>query len=273
MKKFIYQHQGSLLIGLFVLGLALDYFLAIEQWVLVVAALVLIMVGETLCEKVKSEMIALQEMKKAELEERERQSKLIPHEHRFLETHKRKTYGDEPENTVIAELRNMEELRPAPFSNKTLIEWGFSSDNKYECPVQYSQYNNVTGVDEYGDVPIKRILGACTTNNMATGSEEVFEPNTTYRGTLFNYLHGGNLNQESLDYFEDENRGHEGMPVERIGNDRKTRSDGEWSFVKYGDYYFSNHGHQRTVFAMYHLFQKYGDEAVIKNVKITKYAF
>lgn len=272
MKKFIYQHQGSLLISLLVLGLALDYFLAIEQWMLVVSTLVLITIGKTFCENVKPEMIALQKMKKAELEEQERQSKLIPHEQGGLETNKRRTYGNEPENTVIAELRNIEELRPAPFSNKTLIEWDFSSDNKYECPVQYSKYNSVTGVEEYDDVPILKILGACTTNNMATGSKDVFEPNTTYRGTLFNYLHGGNLNQVSLDYFEDENREQEGMPVERIGNDRKTRSDGEWSFVQYGDYYFSNHGHQRTVFAMYHLFQKYGDEAVIKNVKITKYA-
>jgi hypothetical protein len=271
MKKLIYQHQDLLLISLLVLAFALDYFLAIEQWMLIFVVLAIILIGKAVCENVEPEMIALKKMQKAKLEEQEIQSKLIPHEQGLLETHDRKTYGNEPENPVIAQLRNYEELSSAPFSTKTLIEWDTLVDTKYECPIKYSDYNDVTGVTNYGDVPILNILGACTTNNMATGYQEVFEPNTTFRGTLFHYLHGGNLNQASLDYFEDGKRSSGGLPVEIIGDDPKTKSKREWTFVQYGDYFFSSNGHQRTVFAMYHLFQKYGDEAVIKNVKITKY--
>jgi hypothetical protein len=272
MKKFIYKYRGLLLIALFVIAITLENLFEIEQWILIAATLVLIIIGKVVIINVEPQVLAQQAKEKEKAEQLTAQMNLIPHEHKLDKTSDRKTYWNEPENCVIAKLRDTEEINQAPFSNKTLIEWDLSTDSKYICPVIYRDYANVKGVSKYGDAPVLKILGACTTNNMATGCKEVFEPNTTYRGTLFNYLHGGNLDVSSLDYFEDENRGTAGMPVKRIGNDRKTRSEREWEFVQYGDYFFSSHGHQRTVFAMYHLYQKYGTDAVIKNVKITKYS-
>lgn len=76
----------------------------VNQWLLVAAIFMLLTIGKAVCENVILEVIAEQKMLKAELDAQERQSKLITHEQGGLVINDRETYGNEPENSVIAQL-------------------------------------------------------------------------------------------------------------------------------------------------------------------------
>ena len=163
-------------------------------------------------------------------------------------------------------LRDKELENPAPFSRKTLIPYHNFSASGFECPVDFGLYKDNPSRSYISDVPILGIIGAGTINNLNN-----YRAGMSYREILFNCLHGAGLSIESLSFLIGEEAKSNEMPHTRILSDRKTRSCGALTFIRFGDYYFSSHGHQRTIFAMYAIWQAKGMKGVIKNVAITEW--
>lgn len=166
---------------------------------------------------------------------------------------------------AIRILRDSEEKIPASFSNRTLIPYPNFSMSEFECPVDFSRYNEGF-INRYtADVPILGIIGAGTTNNL-----DNYQPGMTYRQVLFECLHGAGLGIDALDFLKsDAPKSHE-MPHTVIDRISKTRSYGGLELVRFGDYYFSSHGHQRTIYAMFAIWQEDGDKGRLKNVEVVE---
>lgn len=164
---------------------------------------------------------------------------LKPPESRYL-------YGQYSEFDAIKHLRDTELLNPAPFSNRSLIEIHNHSTSRYKCPVDVALYQSNTLTFYKMDVPVMNIIGAGTTANMHN-----FTSGKTYRDVLFTCLHGAGLGMDALDFLTGDSCKDDEMPHTRIEHDRKTRSKGALTLTRYGNYFFTSHGHQRTVLAMY----------------------
>ncbi|MCG8313156.1 MAG: hypothetical protein MI976_08065 [Pseudomonadales bacterium] len=174
-------------------------------------------------------------------------------------------YCDYSEYEAIKYLRDHELLNPAPFSNRSLIELHNYSTLGYECPIDITRYRTHTSTTYKMDVPILNIIGAGTTANMHN-----FIPGKTYRDVLFTCLHGAGLNMKSLEFLSSTNSKDGEMPHSRVNNDRKTRSKRPLELTRFGDYFFSSNGHQRTVFAMYFIWQMDGINGLLKNVTVNE---
>ena len=186
---------------------------------------------------------------------------VIPWRQKLVEPTSRLLYAKK-EYPAVARLRNLELLNPAPFSKRTLIHYGLDRSD-FESPVNFSNYSDTALPDYYDDVPVINIIGAYTTNNMACWVKGM-----TYREVLFEALHGAGIYQEGLDFLASNRCKKEDMPHKVVENDRKTRSTKELYFYKYGDYYISGNGHQRTIFAMFHNWQEEGEKGTVKNVLV-----
>lgn len=115
------------------------------------------------------------------------------------------------------------------------------------------------------NVPVMNIIGAGITTNMHN-----FSRGKTYREVLFTCLHGAGLEMDALDFLVSDRCKSQEMPHTRIRHDRKTRSKGELTLTRYGNYFFSSHGHQRTVLAMYAIWQREGVNGLLKNVTVNE---
>ena len=189
---------------------------------------------------------------------------LIPWVQEIRKPKGRLTY-DGVEWEAIQKLRDRELENPAPFSSKTLVEYHNHASLGYESPVDFSRYRG--SISSYrGNVPVMQIIGACTTNNM-----HEYEKGMTYGEVLFDALHGAGLKLDALEFLASEAPKSEEMPHTIINHDRKTRSGGELKLTRFGDYYFSSHGHQRTILAMFHVWQEEGIPGMLKNVHVTEW--
>jgi hypothetical protein len=177
----------------------------------------------------------------------------------------RYVYYGELESEAIKVLRDNELDNPAPFSNKTLIEYHNFDAWGYESPVDFKEFKGGKYATYMMNVPVIRIIGASTTNNL-----NHYMSGMTYRDVLFQCLHGGGLDIDSLKFLLSEKNKAEKMPHQRINHDRKTRSEGELTLYRFGDFFISSHGHQRTILAMYWIWQNEGANGMLKNVKVTE---
>jgi hypothetical protein len=174
-------------------------------------------------------------------------------------------YGTE-ESEAIKLLRDNELSNPAPFSNRTLIEYHNFDARGYESPIDFKKYKGGNYTTYQADVPVLQIIGAGTTNNLNN-----YQPGLSYQDILFKCLHGGGLNIDSLKFLSSNLCKSNQVPHKRINNDRKTRSEGELTLNRFGDYFISSHGHQRTIMAMYWIWQQEGANGMLKNVRITEW--
>ena len=178
----------------------------------------------------------------------------------------RYNYYGESESVALKTLRDNELNNPAPFSRKTLIEYHNFDALSYESPVDFQQFKGGTYTNYVMSVPVVRIIGAGTTNNLNN-----YKSGMTYRDVLFQCLHGGGVDFDSLNFLLSEESKSNDMPHRRINHDRKTRSEGELTLNRFGDYFISSHGHQRTIMAMYWIWQNEGASGMLKNVKVTEW--
>jgi hypothetical protein len=182
------------------------------------------------------------------------------------EQNHRYNYYGEPQSEALTALRDNELNNPAPFSQKTLIEYHNFDAWGYESPIYFQQFKGRTYATYVMNVPVVRIIGASTTNNLHN-----YNSGMTYRDVLFQCLHGGGIDFNSLNFLLSEESKSKVMPHRRINHDRKTRSGGESTLNRFGDYFISSHGHQLTILAMYWIWQNDGANASLKNVRVTEW--
>lgn len=173
-------------------------------------------------------------------------------------------YGFE-EFSAIKYLRDSELENPSPFSHRTFLDLNSFNSNHVQYPFDRNRYKSCT-VNRYKmNVPIMNIIGAGTTNNMSS-----FSVKYTYREVLFYCLHGAGVDMDSLNFLHGDQCKDKTMPHTIVNRDSKTRSVAPLTLTRYGDYFFSSNGHQRTVFAMYYIWQKEGMNGLLKNVTVSE---
>lgn len=173
----------------------------------------------------------------------------------------------EHENPFLKQIRDHDIDNPAPFGKNRLL---LLDDDRTvaECPETKYFREPTTWVLE--DVPIERIAGICDPGHL-----DNYSYGMSLREILFNCLHGVSLTQGSLDYFigdaikgdyHKSQPGYSDMPQDMacIGN---ARSRGGINLVKRGDVYFATRGQQRTLMAMFWIYQK-GRGGVLTNVSV-----
>lgn len=172
---------------------------------------------------------------------------------------------DGNENSQIATLRANELANPAPFSHRTLLEIhsGFKKGIDFQVPDSFTPVQGDFEI-EYKDVPIDRILGVGNAGNF-----DNYSPGMTFREVLFHCLHGGGLVQESLDFLASNLCKDAEMPHTPIKEFPKTRSKRGLEISQHGEWYVIDNGHQRGIFAMYHIWQLGG--LAIKNVRVCRF--
>lgn len=92
-------------------------------------------------------------------------------------------YGTE-ESEAIKLLRDNELSNPAPFSNRTLIEYHNFEARGYESPIDFKKYKDGNYTTYKADVPVLQIIGAGTTNNLHN-----YKSGLSYQDILFRCLH------------------------------------------------------------------------------------
>ncbi|HHX8660081.1 TPA: hypothetical protein ACVO40_004627 [Vibrio diabolicus] len=174
------------------------------------------------------------------------------------------------ENKIIAMIRDQEIQNPAPFSNKEVLD--FSDED-----VKNEIFFDVAGKspkDIICDVPVLNILGVSGTNNF-----DNFEKGMTFRDVLFNCLHGKSLITESLDYFSgsdvksDLHRSHKGyveFPQDQACSGKEYARRGV-GLIGWEDRFYVSQGKQRSIIAMFWIYQNYGSAGAYRNVGVTKY--
>lgn len=174
------------------------------------------------------------------------------------------------ENPFLKKIRDNDLAKAAPFSASTL----FVLDDERtleEAPETAYQPGPRESVIE--DVPIARIVGVT-----GVGHLQDFTYGMTFRQVLFMSLHGASLTASSLDYFlgdslkgDNHQRlpGYTEMPQDErcIGNER---ARGGITLLKRGDYYFADHGKQRTLMAMFWIFQNRGERGTLNKVSVER---
>ncbi|CAI8695424.1 hypothetical protein BTK96_000339 [Burkholderia pyrrocinia] len=160
----------------------------------------------------------------------------------------------------------------APFSDEiihTHETWKESAKSlqKLPCHVVSDEFPGLV------HVPILSIVGISNFNNLGRASEIA-----TFGDALFAALHGASLLfPSSLDYLcSDSVKYHlhphfQEMPQKhRISSVcSKYKARGGIDFSRYGDGYIANDGKQRTLLAMYAIWQREGPNGMLRNVKLS----
>lgn len=192
-----------------------------------------------------------------------RTAKREPHEPELY----RHKAGDE-ENAFLKLIRDNELEKNAPFSGRKLLVMD-DARTLAEFPETASVGRPVEYVIE--DVPIMKIVGVS-----GTGHLDNFKYGMEFQDVLFESLHGVSLTQESLDYFlsdtlkGDEHRNESGyteMPQDMTceGSARARRGI---TLMRRGDVYFADHGKQRTLMAMFWIYQNQGKSGMLRKVSV-----
>jgi len=184
----------------------------------------------------------------------------------------RHCFGSERENPFLAQSRNTEQANPAPFSNRELVDFGFDKSNSIYSLVEQK------GKRSYfvEDVPVVDIIGLSNTNNL-----ENYKEGMTFRDVLFNCLHGASLTKESLMYFlgdDLKSDKHQMEPEYRVfpQDDKyvggKGYARGGVGLTKRGNVYYVDQGKQRTIIAMFYIYQICGVSGLYRKVRVDRYA-
>lgn len=170
---------------------------------------------------------------------------------------------DEVENEIIQKIRDNEIVNPAPFSDRTLIDWQF--EDEFEKPDGFSNHEPRLGEknEDQIDIPIDKIIGVGNTNNLNN-----HKLGMTFKEALFEGVHGNGLIQASKDFLLSAESKDKEMPHQPIAGAHKTRSEKGIKATRYGDNFVINNGKQRVIFAMYLIWQKDGAKGVLRAVTV-----
>lgn len=175
------------------------------------------------------------------------------------------------ENPIIAQIREGEMANPAPFSDRVLY---VASDNDdYTLPSSAKVLGDFPD-HETGDIPILQIVGVNNSNNM----EHI--AGMTFREVLFEALHGATLCEDSLDYFLSND-----LKDGRFINNKSFRYfDQNDRFIKskvygrkgiqgtrLGQNFYINQGQQRSILAMFWIWQSRPENLMLQNVQVSSY--
>ena len=178
----------------------------------------------------------------------------------------------EDPHAAITHLRQFECSAPAPFSDEII----HTPETFVKCVKSQQNLRPHVVSDEFPDlvhVPILSIVGINNFGNLGNDDEII-----TFGDALFAALHGASLlYPSSLEYLcsdsvkGDQHLCFEEMPekngISRISSKYKAR--GGLDFSRYGDGYIANNGKQRTLLAMYAIWQRDGDLGMLRNVKLS----
>ncbi len=183
----------------------------------------------------------------------------------------RHCYGNEEENAILAQIRDEELKNPAPFSNREIVDFGMpKSESLYPLDEQGGEFS-----DSVEDVPIIDIVGLSNTNNL-----DNYEEGMTFRDVLFKCLHGASLTKESLQYFVGDDLKsdkHECNPeFTYFPQDEKYMGSKGYArrgvgLTKRGDVFYVDQGKQRTIIAMFHIYQVFGSGGLFRRVRVERY--
>lgn len=167
------------------------------------------------------------------------------------------------ENPCLKQLRDNDLLNPAPFSHRTMVILCNDGARDYIKPFDFDPYLTIgQWVETRQDVPVGKILGISNPGHL-----HGFEPGMTYREVLFECLHGYGIIPETLTFLASgENKDHE-IPQEDDPN-RQKASRGGMELIQYGDWYVIKNGQQRGIMAMFHIWQTYGGNGLLLNVRV-----
>lgn len=174
-------------------------------------------------------------------------------------------YGEE--NEVLRRLRDQDLINPTPFTHQTLVAFDGTGAPHFEKPFNYQDYesDSMKWIQERADVPVTKIIGLGCTGNLDNYSDGM-----TYREVLFESLHGDGVTEESVKFLVgSEDKDHE-MPHKFNRDNPKSRSAGGLNISQYGDWFIVNNGQQRSIIAMYAIWQQYGDSGKIQNVTVSR---
>jgi hypothetical protein len=175
------------------------------------------------------------------------------------------------ENECIRQIRDEELRNPAPFSSKQLFEVDHQGATTQHPGLQYDPL----ACPEYfvADVPIRRIVAISTGNNM-----EPFKNGMSFRQVLFGCLHGHSLIPASLDYFlsdclkSDKHTTHadycEYPQSNAVDSSLKGFGRGGIGLTQRGEYLYVDQGQQRTLLAMFWIYQNVGEDGLLKGVRV-----
>lgn len=161
---------------------------------------------------------------------------------------------------------------PAPFSDEII-----HTPETFKESAKFLQERSAHVVsDKYSDlvhIPILSIVGISNFGNLGNPDEIV-----TFGDALFAALHGASLiYPRSLDYLcsdsvkGDQHPCFEEMPekdhISSVCSKYKAR--GGLDFTRYGYGYIADNGKQRTLLAMYAIWQREGPNGMLRNVKLS----
>lgn len=186
---------------------------------------------------------------------------------------------DGKQNEIIEMIRDEELKNPAPFSDNVLLIFGsydMSEINKIvHVPEKLYETDGGGREDFVDDIPILKIAGIENRGNLASN----YEYGMTFREVLFECLHGRSLTDKSLEYFlstdlkangcERENGFREfDQTVEKI--DSKYIGRNGIGLTQRHGYFYCDQGKQRTIIAMFYIYQKEGVDGFLKKVRINR---
>ncbi len=180
----------------------------------------------------------------------------------------RHRWGDEPENPWLKVIRDNELANPAPFSGLPLLVGG-GPENIAKCPDLGSEIRG--GHCVVADVPVIDIVAINVDGNL-----DNYERGMTFREVLFNCLHGHSLTQHTLDWFlsdcvKADHRRHSPEYVAYPQNENvpaKAKGTRGVELTRYGNKYVIEQGKQRTLIAMFWIFQNRGPAGLFKGVGV-----
>ncbi len=174
-------------------------------------------------------------------------------------------YGTE--NEVLQKMRDQDLINPAPFTHQTLISFDGRGAPDFEKPSNFhhNEPKSVEWIEIRADVPVTQIIGLGCTGNL-----DNYREGMTFREVLFESLHGDGITDESVAFLVGHKSKDLEMPHQFNRNNPKSRSAGGLELSQYGDWFIVHNGHQRSIIAMYAIWQRYGDAGLLRNVTVSK---
>lgn len=172
------------------------------------------------------------------------------------------------ENRYIALIRDNELRNPAPFSKTKIL---LMDDERTITEFPETKPLNRDSINFVEDVPIIHIAGISIPTHL-----DNFEYGMTFREVLFECLHGASLIQESLDYFlSDCHKSDMHGLTANFPQDKGYQGTSAYGrkgvgLTKRSNRFFVDQGQQRTLMAMFWIFQNKGSSGLYKKVRVCR---
>ncbi len=143
----------------------------------------------------------------------------------------------------------------------------FMGKQDYEIPFDYREYKDgsVTRLDENIDIPVSQIIGINCSGNL-----DNYVRGMTFREVLFESLHGTGITEDTVNFLLSNDSKDREMPHSPRKDIPKSFSKRGMEVTQYGDWFVITNGQQRGIIAMYLIWQKFGNDGLLKNVNVIR---